>query len=149
LLIDPTLHSHLSSFHGTGHIATEDLGTVLRGLGKNLTQSEISRFINQSDKDGGGKLNFQTVYSLLAAAGPLPGIPSRQAVLKGFRVFDTYKRGKISAPDFYELFVHMGEPMPKEDVEALIREIGTDGDNQIDIEAFVDHMIATSSLHDE
>ena len=52
----------LFDFDNTGFIKTDDLGTVLRGLGRNLTEAVIGTFINSYDANGSGKIDFPTFY---------------------------------------------------------------------------------------
>ena len=41
---------------GDGTITTTELGTVMRSLGQNPTQSELTDMIREVDKDGKGSL---------------------------------------------------------------------------------------------
>lgn len=134
------------SFEGTGHIATEDLGTVLRGLGKNLTEEEVGDLTNAYDKDGSGKLDFGTLYAILVSHPHLRGVPVERDVLAQLAVFDTYRTGQISVPDLVHVLLNLGEPLTREDVENLMLEIAVDGDNMVDIAEFVRYMYDTSDL---
>lgn len=42
------------------------MGTLLRGLNKNLTEQQIHHLINIYDKDGSGKLDFAMFHRLMA-----------------------------------------------------------------------------------
>lgn len=117
---------------------------MLRGLGKNLTEREVGDFINLYDKDGSGKLDFPSFYTIMARHGPMRPPPAEDEVLEHFRVFDTYANGKISCPDLVGMLLTTGEPMTREDAENLVKEIEIDGDNMIDIKEFVRYMYDTS-----
>lgn len=43
---------------GDGTISTKELGTVMRALGQNPTESELQDMINEVDADGNGTLDF-------------------------------------------------------------------------------------------
>lgn len=134
------------SFEGTSHVATEDLGVMLRGLGKNVTERQINDFINTYDKDGSGKLDFTSFYSIIAYHGPHREVPSEEQVLENLKIFDTYGTGKLSTPDLVRILLNMGENMEKSDVEHLVKELDIDGDGNINIKDFVAHMLVTSYL---
>jgi Ca2+-binding EF-hand superfamily protein len=128
-------------------VATGDLGTVLRGLGKNLTEEEVGDLTNSFDKDGSGKLDFDTLYTILSThQHSMRGAPVESEVLANMSVFDTYKTGLISVPDLVHVLLNLGEPLTREDVENLMLEIEVDGDNQVNIAEFVRYMYDTSML---
>lgn len=136
----------LFDFKNDGTIATEDLGTVLRGLGKNLTEEQISDFINENDHDGSGKLDFSCFYRIFSENEPMPEASTLEEVEEFFEPFDLYRDGKMMAEDFVHMLKGMGEPLTTEDVNHLLREIEIDGDNRIDYRDFVRHMFETSAL---
>jgi Ca2+-binding EF-hand superfamily protein len=78
----------------TGFILTDDLGTVLRGLGRNLTEERVATLINAYDGTGSGKIDFQTFYTLMCENAPMPGPCYEAQVLRDFHVFDTYRDGQ-------------------------------------------------------
>lgn len=136
----------LFDFKNDGTIATEDLGTVLRGLGKNLTEEEISDFINENDHDGSGKLDFACFYQIVSENEPMRTSSSLEEVENFFEPFDLYRDGLMMAEDFVRMLKEMGEPLTDEDVHHLLREIEIDGDNKINYRSFVRHMFETSAL---
>jgi calmodulin len=136
----------LFDFNNDGTIATEDLGTVLRGLGQNLTEAQISDFINENDHDGSGSLDFACFFSIVAGNQPMRPASTLEEVEEYFEPFDLYKDGLMNAEDFIIMLKEMGEPLTNDDVEHLLREIEIDGDNKIDFRAFVRHMFETSAL---
>ncbi len=52
----------------TGQITTKELGTVMRSLGQNPSESELQDMINEVDADNNGTIDFpgafgETVFS--------------------------------------------------------------------------------------
>lgn len=136
----------LFDFKNDGTCATEDLGTVLRGLGYNLTEEQVSDFINENDHDGSGKLDFATFYSIVAQNQPMRQASTLEEVEGFFAPFDLYGDGLLRAEDFVNMLSEMGEPLTSEDIHHLLREISIDGDNKVDFRAFARHMFETSAL---
>jgi calmodulin len=136
----------LFDFKNDGTIATEDLGTVLRGLGHNLTEEQIGDYINENDHDG-SKLDFPTFYSIVAKnQEDMRGPSTVEEVEEYFEPFDMYKDGEIMVEDFVNMLRQMGEPLTPDDVHHLLREIHIDGDNKVNIRGFIRHMFETSTL---
>lgn len=136
----------LFDFKNDGTCATEDLGTVLRGLGYNLTEEQVSDFINENDHDGSGKLDFATFYSIVAQNQPMRKASTLEEVEGFFEPFDLHNNGLMRAEDFVNMLSEMGEPLTAEDIHHLLREITIDGDNLVDFRAFARHMFETSAL---
>ena len=74
----------------------------------------------------------------------MPGPSSIESMLAYFNIFDTDRSGKLPAWYFVSILRGMGEPLTRDDVDHLLREIRVDGDNLIEIEEFVRHMFDTS-----
>lgn len=137
------------SFDNTGFIKTDDLGTVLRGLGRNLTESIIGTLINSYDANGSGKVDFPTFYRLMTAESPMPGPCHEAQVLLDFHVFDMHRDGFIPVVDLVHLLRNLGEPLTRDDVDCLLAELYIDGDNRVNIEDCVRHMFTTSAPNPE
>lgn len=45
-------------FYDTGEITTKELGTVMRSLGQNPSESELQDMINEVDSDNNGTIDF-------------------------------------------------------------------------------------------
>ena len=52
--------------NGDGTITVTELGTVMRNLGNNPTDSELQDMINEVDADGNGTLEFDEFCNLMA-----------------------------------------------------------------------------------
>lgn len=81
------------SYDESGFIKTDDLGTVLRGLNKNVTEAQLSYFINSYDSDGSGKLDFPTFYKIIVNHSPMKEPLKEAQVLQHFHVFDIHRDG--------------------------------------------------------
>lgn len=53
-----TLHRLLAKYVTPGQITTKELGTVMRSLGQNPSESELQDMINEVDADNNGTIDF-------------------------------------------------------------------------------------------
>jgi calmodulin len=51
---------------GDGKITSKELGTVMRSLGQNPTEQEISDMINEVDTDNNGTIDFPEFLTMMA-----------------------------------------------------------------------------------
>jgi calmodulin len=51
----------------TGQITTKELGTVMRSLGQNPSESELQDMINEVDADNNGTIDFPGMISLASS----------------------------------------------------------------------------------
>jgi calmodulin len=135
---------NLFDFTGTGHISTDDLGVLLRGLQFNVTEMMVCDLINDYDKEGNGRLHMDSVYSMIRDNSPFPPLLEADDVIERFKIFDIHNQGKLHSAKVVQILESMGEGLSHEDVKQLMREVEVDGDSMIDIEAFVRYMHATS-----
>ena len=50
---------------GDGTITVFELGTVMRSLGQNPTETELQDMINEVDEDGGGSIDFTEFLTMM------------------------------------------------------------------------------------
>merc|ERR1739840_77486 len=51
---------------GDGTITTKELGTVMRSLGQNPKEEELTDMINEIDEDGNGTVDFEEFLVMMA-----------------------------------------------------------------------------------
>lgn len=61
---------HTETFDFAGQITTKELGTVMRSLGQNPSESELQDMINEVDADNNGTIDFP-------GTDPSPMYPAR------------------------------------------------------------------------
>jgi Ca2+-binding EF-hand superfamily protein len=133
------------SFDSSGHIKTEDLGTVLRGLGHNLTETAIHKLINLYDSTGSGQIDFEAFHELMTSHHPLPSPANPAQIEAAFACFDMYEQGSLSVAHLVHILRNRGEPLSVADIKNLLREIYVDGDNNVHIQDMIKHMVDTSA----
>ena len=132
----------------TGEITTKELGTVMRSLGQNPSESELQDMINEVDADNNGTIDFpgmsmrsemSEVYVvtphaefLTMMARKMKDTDSEEEIREAFKVFDRDNNGFISAAELRHVMTSIGEKLTDDEVDEMIREADQDGDGRID-----------------
>ncbi|CAG8550543.1 2710_t:CDS:2 [Paraglomus occultum] len=122
-----------------GTITTKELGTVMRSLGQNPTETELQDMINEVDADGNGTIDFPEFLTMMARK--MKDTDSEEEIREAFKVFDKDGNGFISAAELRHVMTNLGEKLTDEEVDEMIREADVDGDGQINYEEFVKMMM--------
>ncbi|KAK1919154.1 hypothetical protein P3342_008878 [Pyrenophora teres f. teres] len=142
---------------GDGQITTKELGTVMRSLGQNPSESELQDMINEVDADNNGTIDFlvchilasgNTALALTTApefltmmARKMKDTDSEEEIREAFKVFDRDNNGFISAAELRHVMTSIGEKLTDDEVDEMIREADQDGDGRIDYNEFVQLMM--------
>ncbi|ODQ67419.1 calmodulin [Nadsonia fulvescens var. elongata DSM 6958] len=123
-----------------GQITSKELGTVMRSLGQNPSESELADMINEVDADGDGTIDFPEFLTMMARK--MKDTDSEEEIREAFKVFDRDNSGSISAQELKHVMTSIGEKLTDEEIEEMIREADKDGDGCIDYNEFVQLMMA-------
>jgi calmodulin len=119
-----------------GQITTKELGTVMRSLGQNPSESELADMINEVDADNDGTIDFPEFLTMMARK--MKDTDSEEEIREAFKVFDRDGNGFISAAELRHVMTSIGEKLTDEEVDQMIREADADGDGRINYNEFVD-----------
>lgn len=125
---------------GDNTITTKELGTVMRSLGQEPTEQDLSDMIGEVDVNGNGTIDFEEFLEMMARK--MRETDTAEEIRQAFRVFDKDGNGYISSAELRHVMVNLGERLTDEEVEEMIREADCDGDGQINYEEFVTMMCA-------
>ena len=114
----------------TGEITTKELGTVMRSLGQNPSESELQDMINEVDADNNGTIDFPEFLTMMARK--MKDTDSEEEIREAFKVFDRDNNGFISAAELRHVMTSIGEKLTDDEVDEMIREADQDGDGRID-----------------
>ena len=123
---------------GDGTITTKELGTVMKTLGQNATDAELSDMINEVDADGSGTIEFQEFLVLMARK--MKDADNEEELLEPFKVFDKENKGFITANELKEVLKNLGEKFGDDEVEDMIKDGDNSIDGRLDYEEFVKMM---------
>ncbi|PYH48912.1 putative cytokinesis EF-hand protein Cdc4 [Aspergillus saccharolyticus JOP 1030-1] len=106
---------------GTGKVAIESLGDLLRACGQNPTLAEIADL----EKSVGGDFDFESFLKVLNRPGGFrdPGEPEEYT--RGFQVFDKDLTGFIGVGQLRYILTNLGEKMSDEEVDELLKAVDT------------------------
>ncbi|KAI6786470.1 Calmodulin, partial [Hortaea werneckii] len=135
----PSLPTPTQDKDGDGQITTKELGTVMRSLGQNPSESELQDMINEVDADNNGTIDFPEFLTMMARK--MKDTDSEEEIREAFKVFDRDNNGFISAAELRHVMTSIGEKLTDDEVDEMIREADQDGDGRIDYNEFVQLMM--------
>ncbi|OWF37204.1 Calmodulin [Mizuhopecten yessoensis] len=127
--------------NGDGRIEAKELGTVMRGLGQNPTESELLDIIHEADLDGNGTIDFPEFLSMMVNHRNLASDDQKEELKEAFRIFDVDGNGLIEAEELRHMMKNLGEKLTDEQVDDMIKEADIDGDGKVNYEEFVNMMM--------
>lgn len=107
-------------------ISTKMLGAALRALKLNPLEREIMDFITEFDREGTGVISYDNLLKIYGRKKR--DSDTIEELLEAFRVFDQAGTGYIPMPEFRYYMVRLGEQLPEEEVDEIIK-IAADPDN--------------------
>ena len=126
-----------------GRITTGELGTVMRSLGQDPTDTELRDMVNEIDIDGNGTIEFSEFVAMMANKLK-DGRDPDEDLKEAFKVFDKDNNGFISQSELRLVMANLGEKLTDDEVEEMILEADIDGDGQVNYEEFVAIMVQKS-----
>merc|ERR1719449_297795 len=120
---------------GDGTITADELGVVMRSLGRKPTMEELKAMIAEVDEDGSGEIEFPEFLKLMASK--LQDTDSIEEMREAFNVFDRDKGGTVSASELKHVMNNLGEQVTEEEVEEMIQEADADGDGELSFDDFL------------
>ncbi|KAN0045373.1 hypothetical protein ACTA71_005750 [Dictyostelium dimigraforme] len=120
-----------------GRLEPAELANTLRWLGQNPSQSEINEILREY-----GSNNSMTVDGLFNYLGrKVVDDFDEKEIIEAFQVFDKDGKGMIGASDLRHILTNLGERLPEEQVEEMLRQAVGSGDGAINYEPFVRNML--------
>ncbi|GAQ88477.1 calmodulin [Klebsormidium nitens] len=121
-----------------GCIDKEELGAVMRSLGDNPTDAELTAMITAVDQNGDGSIclgEFLNLNKMALEAG-LAGDEDTE-LRATFDVFDLDKNGFISCEELQQVLSRLlGEPVVEAECSRMIQGVDQDGDGQVNFQEF-------------
>mmetsp|Transcript_105 Transcript_105/g.437 ORF Transcript_105/g.437 Transcript_105/m.437 type:complete len:170 (-) Transcript_105:37-546(-) len=124
---------------GDGTISPEELGIVMKSMGRRTSAEELRAMVAEVDEDSSGRIEFPQFLKILALR--LQSLDSEEEMREAFQVFDRDKNGSVSASELKHVMNNLGEPVTNKEVEEMIREADADGDGELSFEDFLSFVV--------
>ena len=125
---------------GGGTISNSELGTVMRTLGQNPSETEIEAMIREVDVDGNGEIDFEEFCRLMVRQ--MEQNQPAEELVEVFKIFDKDGNGQIDWYDLGVAFKEIGERVSDEDLKAMIDEHDIDKDKALNFNEFIKMLLA-------
>lgn len=121
---------------GSGKIDGPELGIVMKALGLNPSDAEISSMMNEIDTDGDGVIDFEEFCELMATCED----PEPNTIKKMFKQFDTNGDGGLTVEELRNGLRSLECGITDEEMDEMLRDADTDADGRISYDEFI-HMM--------
>ena len=117
-----------------GFVHTKELGTVVRAINLNPTESEINEMERKVDPTQSGQFNLQSLENLIRERGK--DTDTLEDIINAIKVFDQDNDGKIPVEDFKSVMMNMGERMQEAEIMEIISDSELINNNYIQVVDF-------------
>ncbi|KAG2385591.1 hypothetical protein C9374_003406 [Naegleria lovaniensis] len=112
------------------------LGSIMRSLFQNPTETELKDMIKEVDADGNGEIEFDEFLLLMASKAN--ELDSFEEMKEAFNLFDKDKDGIITVGEVQKVFAHIGCDLTLDECDLMIKEVDQTGKGiGIEFEDFV------------
>ena len=117
-----------------GFVHTKELGTVVRAINLNPTESEINEMERKVDRDSTGQFNLQSLENLIRERGK--DTDTLDDIINAIKVFDQDNDGKIPVEEFKSVMMKMGDRMSETEIMEIISDSELINNNYIQVVDF-------------
>ena len=117
----------------------KEFTNVMKALGYNLSEKEITHLIGENDHDYDGKLKYEEVLNMINSRSK--EIDTEDELIEAFKIFDKEGKGYIGTDEIKHLLLMIGESMTVEEIEEIITQADMDGDGKVSYLDFANLML--------
>nr|XP_039261050.1 calmodulin-like [Styela clava] len=114
----------------SNHVATENIGNVLRAAGQAPTEAQLEEYKKELDSKDSGEVEFQALADLFAKIIK-SSLDMDDELNAAFRVLDKDLDGVISASEIREYLTTLGDTLSHEEIDEFIKDGDTSGEGKI------------------
>ena len=138
--IDPKKKEELKEYFemfdrdGDGLVGKIELGNILRCIGYEQSEQDVNEWINEFDEDGDKKINFEEFISLMLRYLIVNDVEDE--LIEAFKIFDKGGNGTITVNELKHVMMTLGEKLPEEEVDEMIKEADPNNEGVIQYSEF-------------
>jgi Ca2+-binding EF-hand superfamily protein len=121
-----------------GLISTREMALAIRAFGHNPTQTQMSAYTKEVNKDQRGGISFKDFSELMA--NKMNTLDSPEDIVDAFRVFDMEEKGLLSVNELRHVLMNLGEKLSEQEMSEMIKAAKVDSNGNIDYREFVKRM---------
>jgi calmodulin len=125
-----------------GVIASKDLGIVMRSLGVNPTEAEITDWIKELDQNAPGAIDFQEFLSIMSRKMETTVVNEEEEILAAIKIFDVDGSGVMNPAQFKHLLLNIGDKPNDDELDDMVRQMDVDHNGLIRYEDVVKMMMS-------
>ena len=115
------------------------LAEVLRNMGQIMSASEINEMCNAAGCSSAA-VDFNSFLSMMSRK--VSSKDSKADIILAFSVFDKDGAGYVSASELRHVMTNLGDRLPEQQVNEMLREADSHADGRVNYHAFVEQMLA-------
>jgi len=123
-----------------GLVNNKELGSILKSLGHDCNEIELTSMIDDVDTDLDKKINFDEFLLIMNKRSN--EIDIEEELMEAFKVFDKDGNGRLESNELRHIMLTLGERLSDEEIEEMINEADTKGMGYIDYKDFVKLMLS-------
>ena len=118
-----------------GSINEKELGNILRSLGHDPTDQDLSEMINEVDNNSDSKIEFDEFCKIMN--NKLKQNDAEQELIEAFKIFDREGKGLISENEFKHIMLSLGEKISEEELEEMMKKADPEKKGYVNYKQFV------------
>lgn len=122
--------------NGDGTVTLKELKGVMRALGQNHSDTELSEMIKSVDENGDNEIDFTEFLVLMKSRIGDTNLDPDKEFRDAFKVFDIDGSGSISLSELRKLMEKLGQNLSEAEIRDMMVEVDTDGDGEISFDEF-------------
>ncbi len=101
---------------GGGTITAKELYSVMKQMGMEVGEQEVTDMVEKIDEDQNGEIDFKEFVQLMYAKLNDPSLEENN-MIAAFKVFDKDGNGLISASEMRHVLINLGENLTDDEIE--------------------------------
>jgi calmodulin len=118
----------------SGNVDLHELVGLMQALGISLEEDEKRNMMKECDKDNSNSISFDEFWSYMDRRSA--DMDANELVKDVFKMMDQDNSGSVTTSEFTDVMEKLGTDLTKREIQDLVKEIDSGGDNEISLEEF-------------